>query len=86
MTEAGYPGVDVRLWSGVFAPAATPSVVAVMLEKALSEAVADPDVSAKLKNMAVHPGGANAAQFRAILASDIVKFGKVVKAAHLHFE
>jgi tripartite-type tricarboxylate transporter receptor subunit TctC len=86
MTEAGYPGVDVRLWSGVFAPAATPSVVAIMLEKALSEAVADPDVSAKLKNMAVNPGGANAAQFRAILASDIVKFSKVVKAAHLHFE
>jgi tripartite-type tricarboxylate transporter receptor subunit TctC len=52
----------------------------------LSEAVADPDVSAKLKNMAVNPGGANAAQFRAIIASDIVKFGKVVKAAHLHFE
>jgi hypothetical protein len=36
--------------------------------------------------MAVNPGGANAAQFRAIITSDIVKFGKVVKAAHLHFE
>ena len=24
MAEAGYPGVDVHLWSGVFAPAATP--------------------------------------------------------------
>lgn len=86
MAEAGYPGVDVRLWSGVFAPAATPSAIAVKLEKALSEAVADPGVSAKLKDMAVDPGGGNAAQFRAILASDIVKFGKVVKAAHLHFE
>ena len=25
MAEAGYPGVDVHLWSGIFAPAATPS-------------------------------------------------------------
>ncbi len=86
MAEAGYPGVDVRLWSGVFAPAATPPAIAVKLEKALRQAVADPAVSAKLKNMAVDPGGADAAQFRAIIASDIVKFSKVVKAAHLHFE
>ncbi len=25
MAEAGYPGVDVHLWSGIFAPAATPA-------------------------------------------------------------
>ena len=86
MAEAGYPGVDVHLWSGVFAPIATPPAIVSKLEKALSEAIRDPGVSAKLKNMAVDPGGGSTADFRRIIESDIVKFGEVVKAANLHFE
>ena len=86
MAEAGYPDVDVHLWSGVFAPKATPPAIVAKLEKALSEAIRDPGVSAKLKNMAVDPGGGSTADFRRIIESDIVKFGEVVKAANLHFE
>ena len=33
MAEEGYPGVDVHLWSGVFAPIATPAPVVAKLEK-----------------------------------------------------
>jgi tripartite-type tricarboxylate transporter receptor subunit TctC len=86
MAEAGYPGVDVHLWSGVFAPAATPPAIVAKLQKALSEAIRDPGVSAKLKNLAVDPGGGSPEVFRQLIDSDIVKFGEVVKAAHLHFE
>lgn len=86
MAEEGYPDVDVHLWSGVFAPAATPPAIATKLEKALSEAIRDPGVSAKLKNMAVDPGGGSPDDFRRVVESDIVKFGAVVKAANLHFE
>jgi tripartite-type tricarboxylate transporter receptor subunit TctC len=86
MAEAGYPGVDVHLWSGVFAPAATPAPIVAKLEKALDQAIADPGVAEKLRNLAVDPGGATPEQFRTIIANDIVKFGDVVKAAHLHFE
>jgi tripartite-type tricarboxylate transporter receptor subunit TctC len=86
MAEAGYPGVDVHLWSGVFAPIATPPAIVAKLEKALSEAIRDPGVSAKLKNMAVDPGGGPAEDFRRIVDGDIIKFGDVVKAANLHFE
>jgi tripartite-type tricarboxylate transporter receptor subunit TctC len=86
MAEAGYPDVDVRLWNGVFAPAATPAAVVAKLEKALSEAIRDPGVSAKLKNIAVEPGGGPPEEFRRKIDSDIVKFMAVVKAANLHFD
>jgi tripartite-type tricarboxylate transporter receptor subunit TctC len=86
MAEAGYPSVDVHLWSGVFAPAATPAPIVAKLEKAFSEAIRDPGVSAKLKAMAVDPGGGPPEDFRRIIDSDIIKFGEVVKAANLHFE
>src|SRR5690242_6610746 len=86
MAESGYPGVDVHLWSGIFAPAATPVAIVNRLEKALSEAIRDPGVSAKLKNLAVAPGGGPAADFRQMIENDIVKFRDIIKAANLHFE
>jgi tripartite-type tricarboxylate transporter receptor subunit TctC len=86
MAEEGYPAVDVHLWSGIFAPSATPPAIVAKLQKAFAEAIADPGVSQKLKRMAVNPGGATPEQFRQIIASDVTKFGDVVKAANLKFE
>jgi len=86
MAEAGYPDVNVSLWSGIFAPAATPPAVVAKLQKATNEAIADPSVAEKLKALAVNPGGATPEQFKQIIASDTAKFGDVVKAANLKFE
>lgn len=86
MAEAGYPGVDIRLFSGVFAPLATPPAIVAKLEKTLSEAIRDPGVSAKLKNLAVDPSGGPAEDFRRMIDAQIIKYKKVVKAANLHFE
>jgi len=86
MAEAGYPGVDVHLWSGIFAPSATPAPVVAKLEKSLDEAIHDPDISAKFKNLTVTPGGGPAADFRTMIEGEIVKFQDVVKAANLHFD
>ncbi len=85
MSEAGYPDVDVYLWSGVFAPAATPPAIVAKLEAALRQAIKDPDVSSKLKGMAVNPGGNSGEEFRRMIDADIVKFSEVVKAANLTF-
>jgi tripartite-type tricarboxylate transporter receptor subunit TctC len=86
MAEAGYPDVDVELWSGVFASAKTPPAIVAKLQKAFGEAVADPGVAQKLKALAVEPGGASPEQFVKIIQSDIAKFRDVAKAANLKFE
>jgi tripartite-type tricarboxylate transporter receptor subunit TctC len=86
MAEAGYPGVDVHLWSGIFAPAGTPAPTVAKLEKALNESIHDPGVSAKLKAMAVDPGGGSPDEFRRMIDADIVKYTAIIKAANLHFE
>jgi tripartite-type tricarboxylate transporter receptor subunit TctC len=86
MAEAGYPGVDIHLWSGIFAPIATPAPIRAKLEKGFNEAIRDPGVSAKLKTMAVEPGGGPAADFQRLVDSDIVKFTEVIKAANLHLQ
>jgi tripartite-type tricarboxylate transporter receptor subunit TctC len=86
MAEAGYPNVDMQGWSGIFVPAATPSAITAKLEKALSQSIRDPDVSAKLKNLAVTPGGGPPDDFRRTVEDDIGKVRDVVKAANLTFE
>jgi tripartite-type tricarboxylate transporter receptor subunit TctC len=86
MVEAGYPTMNVHLWSGVFALSATPAPIIAKLQKALNQAIADPGVSAKLRALAVNPGGATPEQFEKIIASDTARFSDVVKRANLHFE
>ncbi len=86
MTEAGFPSVDLQAWSGIFAPVATPAAITAKLEKALSQSIRDPDVSAKLKNLAVAPGGGPPEEFRRVVEDDIVKVRDVVKSANLRFE
>ncbi len=85
MAEAGYPSVDVHLWSGMFAPAATPVEIVAKLEKALAAAIHDPVVSAKLRAIAIEPSNDTPEQFKQLIETDIVNFKSVIKAANLKF-
>jgi tripartite-type tricarboxylate transporter receptor subunit TctC len=86
MAEAGLPDVNIGLWSGLFAPAATPPAVVTKLESELRRALADAGVREKLKGMAVNPGGGPSEEFRKIIDDDIKSFVEIVKAADLKFE
>jgi tripartite-type tricarboxylate transporter receptor subunit TctC len=86
MAEAGYPEVNTKLWSGFFVSSKTPPAIAAKLEAALRKAIADPGVTAKLKEMAVTPGGGTGAEFRKMIDADIKSYVEVVKAANLKFQ
>src|SRR5947209_7025788 len=86
MAEAGLPEVNTGLWSGIFVQAATPAPIVKKLEQTLRRALADPEVSAKLKAMAVNPGGNASEEFRAMIDADIKTTAEVVKAANLEFK
>lgn len=86
MAEAGFPEVNTKLWSGYFAPLNTPSAIVAKLEAGFRKAINDPDVSAKLKALAVSPGGNSSAEFRAMIDADIKTYADVIKAANLKFD
>jgi tripartite-type tricarboxylate transporter receptor subunit TctC len=86
MAEAGYPDVNIGLWSGFFVSAGTPPAIVKKLDAEVRRALADPGVREKLKAMAVNPGGGPGEEFRKKIEGDIKLFGDVVKAANLKFE
>src|SRR5215470_4222917 len=86
MAEAGYPEVNIGLWSGVFVLGSTPPAIAHKLDTEVRRALADGGVREKLKAMAVNPGGGPSEEFRKKINGDIKVFADVVKAANLKFE
>ena len=86
MAEAGYPEVNIGLWSGLFVLVSTPAAIANKLGTELRRAMADSGVRDKLKAMAVNPGGGPGEEFRKKIDADIDVFADVVKAANLKFE
>src|SRR5437868_9296278 len=86
MAEAGLAEVNTKLWSGVFVPAGTPAPIVKKLEETLRRVIADPEVSSKLKAMAVNPGGGPSEEFRVLIGADMKTAAEVAKAAKLEFK
>jgi tripartite-type tricarboxylate transporter receptor subunit TctC len=86
MAEAGYPDINIHLWSGFFVPAGTPAPIVAKLTTELGRALADPQVQEGLRKMAVTPGGPTGEAFKQRIDADIKTFGDVVKAAKLTFK
>jgi tripartite-type tricarboxylate transporter receptor subunit TctC len=73
------PGYDVVLWNGVFAPAGTPQPIVAKLNAAIRQVMQDPAVRKTLTDQGSTPVGNSQAEFKQLLASEIDKWGKLVK-------
>lgn len=86
MTEAGVADLDVRLWSGLFAPAATPPGIVQKLEKELMEIIKLPDVRERLKGLSVDPVGNTSQEFARMIADELPRWLAIAKAANIKLD
>ena len=86
MAEAGLPDLEVRLWSGVFAPAATPPAIVKRLEKEMIEIIRLPEVSDRLKQLQVDPSGSTSEEFKGLIAAELTRWAAVAKAANIKLD
>jgi tripartite-type tricarboxylate transporter receptor subunit TctC len=84
LDEQGLKGFEVVVWHGLYVPKGTPKPVVDRLVSALQEAVTDPDFKASLAKLGaepVAPSRANPESLRALLKSEIEKWGPIIKRA-----
>jgi tripartite-type tricarboxylate transporter receptor subunit TctC len=79
MAEAGFPGIEMDQWFGMFVPAGTPAPVVAKLHDELVKAVRAPDVSSKITAQGLDVMTTTPDQFAALIRDESVKLGKVVK-------
>ena len=79
MTEAGFPGVEMEQWFGLFAPAGTPASIVQRLNREFVAALQSDDVKKTLQPQGsiIIPGTPE--DLAARIARDVVALGKVVK-------
>ncbi len=85
MTEAGFPDVNVSLWSGFFVPAGTPKPIVDKLHKELNAVITNSEVTGKLRALAVKPTGAGTDDFSRLIAEEQKMWSGVIKAGNLKF-
>ena len=84
LNEAGLKGFDVSIWHGLYAPKGTPPAVLKTLNDALKVALKDADFIKKeegLGAVVVTDGRMNPEEHKKFVASEVAKWGAVIKAA-----
>ena len=77
--EAGVPGIVAEPWFGYMAPRGTPDAVVAGLNRILNEAIADPEVQRKLRDLGARPEGGPPERFAAHVRSEIARWREVVE-------
>ena len=81
VAEAGVPGYELRSWYGLLAPNRTPAPLLAHLNREVSETMNAPEVKEKLAADGAEAEPPNTpAQFRAVIAGEIAKWDKLIKA------
>jgi tripartite-type tricarboxylate transporter receptor subunit TctC len=83
VAEAGLPGFEVTTWYGVLAPAGTPRPIVMRLNAEIVKVMQSPEMKDRLASMATEPVTSTPEAFAELIRQEIVKWGKVVRAAGL---
>jgi tripartite-type tricarboxylate transporter receptor subunit TctC len=76
-----YPGVEVDIWLGLFAPAATPGPIVARLHAEFHKLLAREDFANKIRaSGSLEPQVLSPQAFKELIRADYEKYGKLVKA------
>jgi tripartite-type tricarboxylate transporter receptor subunit TctC len=81
LRESGVNGVEVVVWYGVFAPAATPRDVVNTLAGAIQKAARSPDTRQRLLDQGAEPVGNSPDEFAKLYREEQARWAEVVKVS-----
>ena len=81
VAESGVPGYTLVNWRGVLAPAGTPREIVNKLNLEIVKTLRSQDIRDTLAREGFEPIGDTPEQFAALIKSEVVRYGKLIKAA-----
>ena len=75
----GLAAFDINTWFGLFGPAGLPAATTQRLNKAFTEALASPEIKARLATLLAEPAPMSPEQFATFVKAELAKYEKVVK-------
>ena len=86
MVEQGFPGYEVTVWFGVFAPAGTPPDIIAKLNGEMRRYLATPEAREGYEKLGHEAAPSTPEELRAQMAADSEKYGKIIRDANLNLE
>ena len=77
------PGFEASIWHGIGAPKGTPPEIVATLNKEINTILATPQIKEKFANIGGTTLPGSPAEYGKFVASEIEKWGKVIKAANI---
>jgi tripartite-type tricarboxylate transporter receptor subunit TctC len=86
IAESGYPGFESNEWAGLFGPAATPPAVVSAMHDALSHAISDPGIRARLVQIGCVPIASRPEEFARFVREGRTQMAALVREADIRSE
>lgn len=86
MAEAGYPGVEMSTWYGLYVTGGTPRPIVEKLAEELQRVLKLPDVQERLRGFSGEPGMLTIEQFADMNRREFDHYGKLIRAANIKAE
>src|SRR5262245_2167198 len=81
MAEAGYPQLELNAWTGILAPAGTPSAVVDTLNAAVNDGLRSAELQKSFAGMSFDTKVMSPAEFAAFFAAEAQRWPPIIKAA-----
>lgn len=86
LDETVLPGFDLLAWAGMFGPAKMPPEVVEILAREIKVAMVKPEILEKFKKSGIEPYWGETGEFKTFVASELVNWTAVIKAAGIEPE
>lgn len=86
MIESGLADFEAASWFGILAPAGTPPAIVTRLNREIISLLRQPDSREQISRTGATPVGNTPEEFSAYIRAEIIKWGKVIKAANIKLE
>jgi tripartite-type tricarboxylate transporter receptor subunit TctC len=83
MAEAGYSGQEAETLLLVLVPAATPTEIVALLNRAIVKIIAQPDVKQRFETLGFTPVGLSSEDSAKRINEELGKWAKVIRDAHI---